>query len=347
MSRLLGIIVCATLTIVAWFMSQLPFAPFTIAHGVHPIEPIIIAMLLGLAFHSLTKAHSKLIPGIRYTSKQVLFFGVILLGSRLNISMILGLSWYIGAILILSILGGALVPLIISSKLNIKRNTRILIAIGTAICGSAAIAACAGAIEASEEEVALSVSVINLLGLLAIFIFPLVAHSLHLPEQTMGLWTGISIQAVPQVVAAGLSYGPQAAMTATFIKLIRVLLLAPAILITRLSTTRTHSHLQSSICWRQYCPPFIIGFFIMMALNSLHFFQRVTLLGYSINLHNLLNTASSLCLAMALCAIGLSTSIQRLLKAGSGPMLLATAGALSITILSLAGLKILTYGLVN
>ena len=113
-------------------------------------------------------------------------------------------------------------------------STSRLIAIGTAICGSSAIAAAAPVIQAKQKDIAISIACVNLLGLLAVFALPLIGSHFKLSDQQFGVWSGISIQAVPQVIAAGLSYSANAGNIATLIKLVRVCLLGPFLIVLRI-----------------------------------------------------------------------------------------------------------------
>ena len=111
--------------------------------------------------------------------------------------------------------------------LKLWKRTALLIGAGTAICGNSAIVAVAPLIDATDEDLMLSMSTINLLGLPLMFLFPLAGAMLGLGDQAYGVWAGTSIHAVPQVVAAAFAFSPGAGSIATLVKLVRVALLAP------------------------------------------------------------------------------------------------------------------------
>ncbi len=188
------------------------------------------ALVLGMIFRNCFALPSIVNPGIHIAETSILSMAIVLIGLNLDISRIgqfeistilfviaattvaLGLAWWLGA------------------WFGFDRKIRLLLGVGTAICGSSAIAACAPMITDDEREIGLSVAVVNLLGILGILILPLVAEYLGFDAFQGGLLVGSSLQAVGQVVAAGYSISDQAGELATVVKMGRVSLLMPLVL---------------------------------------------------------------------------------------------------------------------
>lgn len=332
-----GILLSAILAIMAYVIQGLPFAPFTLASGAHPVDAVLVAIVLGLLVGNVWPTVKRYQAGIDFSSKNVLSVAIVLLGAGLNVHDLFALPWLSLGVLVIAVVAIFFITRSLGRLFGVASKTTVLVAIGTAICGSSAIAAAAPTINADQHDVALSITTINLVGLVAIVIFPVLGHFLRLNDTVFGLWAGISIQAVPQVVAAGILYGPLAAKVATVVKLVRVLLLAPFVLWLKVHTVRTNPTRAATgqVLWQQFLPPFILFFMLMVLLRAIGVVRDVTLLGQAIPLLWLLSKTSGFLMSMALGAIGLKTDLNRCFSAGLSVWALALVAAIILALISL------------
>lgn len=175
-----------------------------------------------------------------------------------TISVTLALGWWVGR------------------RLALDRKTTTLISVGTAVCGGSAIAAVSAVIAASEAEIAVSIGTIFLLNAVALYVFPVAGHLLHLSQAQFGLWAGVAIHDISSVVGAGLSYGPGALQTATAVKLSRTLWIVPLTLAiafglgqrTAAGAAPDHARRPRKL---KIAVPWFIGFFLLASLLRSYF----------------------------------------------------------------------------
>ena len=225
----LGTVLCFVIAFVALKIAVLPFAPFTLQNNIHPISSEIIAILLGIFISNITKIPSNFGAGIDFTTKDVLAIAIILLGAKLNLQYIIKSSSAIFIIDIISVILNLLIGIWVCNKLQLEKNIAILLIIGNAICGSSAIIVLAPLIKASQHQISIALIVSSFLGLIAIFIYPVLGNFLKIDHQVFGIWTGSTVQSVPQVLATGFTFSQEAGDLATITKLMKILLLAPTV----------------------------------------------------------------------------------------------------------------------
>lgn len=336
---LLGVYFCFFLALLATVLSHLPFWPFTLSSGQHPLEAVVLAILLGMVVNVFWRVPASLQVGLRVCAKRALAMAIVLLGARLNWHMLASLSLHVLWIIIGSVLLSLLFSYLLCRLLNVNKNVGLLIAMGTAICGSAAIAATLPLTSSSDDEAAISLSAINLLGLLALFLFPVLGRLWHMPMMHYAVWAGCSIQAVPQTIAAAFAYGSSAGLFGTVVKLARVLMLAPVLmLVATLQHVRSRCDASSPAwSWQKMLPPFILGFLLMMCFNSWGWLTPPTFWPWQASPQVMMAAVSQFLMAMALAAIGLRTSFSGLYQAGKKPLLYALLAAVGLAALS-AGL---------
>jgi len=225
------------------------------------VAGILFALLIGHPF-----AHWN-----HHVTKWLLQICVVLLGFGMNLPMVLRLGLN-GSVFAAATIGATLLlGYWLGRKLALDGKTSTLISVGTAICGGSAIAAVSSVIGASEAEIAVSIGTIFLLNAVALYIFPLAGHLLHLSQAQFGLWAGVAIHDISSVVGAGMSYGPDALTTATAVKLSRTLWIVPLTLalafgLTRqkpvgagVEVSRQNKHFKIAVPW-------FIGFFLLASL---------------------------------------------------------------------------------
>ncbi|MEG3132397.1 YeiH family protein [Rouxiella sp. T17] len=287
---------------------------------------IALGMVAGNTF--FPKAKPRCAEGVNFAKQKLLRLGIILYGFKLTFAQItdVGASGIVIDLLTLS--STFLLACWLGKKVfKLDEHTTLLIGAGSSICGAAAIMATAPVIKAEGEKVTVAVATVVIFGTLAIFLYPwlwqlnLAHHWLTLSETQFGIYSGSTIHEVAQVVAAGHGVSPEAENTAVIAKMIRVMLLAPFLLLLGLWRGRQHtkrvgtlekpSNLLSTIA----IPWFAVGFIIVAAFNSFNLLPATWV-------QNLLKL-DTLLLAMAMAALGLTTHFSALRQAGIKPLLMA------------------------
>jgi uncharacterized membrane protein YadS len=237
--------------------------------------------------------------------------------------------------------------------LGVPRDLRTLIGVGTGICGGSAIAAVSPVIEAASTDVAYAISTIFLFNIAAVLVFPLIGHAIGMSQQSFGLFAGTAVNDTSSVVATAATYGSAAASHAVVVKLVRTLMIIPICLGLAALTARGHRSapepgvvadgrvpVVAAVSARlspgrvvRLVPWFLIGFVVAAALNS----GGVIPAGA----HGPLQRLSVFLVAVALSAIGLSTDVAALRKAGPKPLLLGALLWITVAAASL-GLQALT-----
>lgn len=292
-----------------WF-SQLGLSALTIA--------IVGGMLLGNTLYPRIAVLSH--HGVSFAKGQILRLGIILFGFKLTFQDIAAVG--IGGILIDACVLTSTFLLAFwlgRRKLGLDEQSVILIGAGSSICGAAAILATEPVVKAHAEKVAVAVATVVVFGTLAMFVYPLLfslVQALGVSEFAYGVFAGSTVHEVAQAVAAGRAVSEQAATSAVITKMIRVMMLAPFMVI--LSTWLARRHPAGRNGARRISVPwFALGFLAMAGFNSLHWLPPAWV-AQLIALDNLL-------LAMAMGALGLTTHVSAIRRAGSKPMWLAGA----------------------
>ena len=280
-SKLPGVALTAVIAIAALFINRLPFAPFTI-DGRHPIDAMLIAIVLGMLIRNLLSLSDGARPGIQFSVKKILPFAIVLMGAKLDFNYVLDVSARALAISTICVILALVLTIWLARRVGVSQKLGILIGIGTAICGGTAIAVSAPTIEADENDTAFAITTITLFGLIAIFVFPVIGHLAGMDDYQFGVWAGIGIQATPQVMAAGFAYSEAAGEIAVIVKLVRVLLLAPLLVglgiwYTRHKRQQQQAHVSRKTRWTTLFPPFILGFIALAVANTLNLLPDFTI----------------------------------------------------------------------
>jgi uncharacterized integral membrane protein (TIGR00698 family) len=296
--------------------------------GLDHFSPMIIAIVLGVAFHNLLGSPARALPGIGFALRTLLRAGVVLLGLQLTAQDLIdvgpaGLA-IIAATLAITFLGTKA----LGRLLGVERRLAELIAAGTAVCGASAIIATNTVTQGSDEDVSYAVACVTIFGTAAMFLYPVLPGVLHLTPRAFGLWAGASIHEVAQVVAAGFQAGKEAGAFGTVAKLARVAMLAPLVLLLALRPRADAGHRRGKIQF----PLFVLGFIALIGVNSLHVLPAQTTA--------LAAPITTFLLTMALSAMGLSTDIRRLRARGLRPLALAALAWLVVAGTSLTLVKV-------
>jgi uncharacterized integral membrane protein (TIGR00698 family) len=348
-----GYYLTALTAAIAYAIHYLPIAPFRVASESavrRPISAAIIAILAGVVIRNLFPVPHSIIEGCKVIVRKAVPLTIVLTGAGLNLALLTTVGVKALTITVICIVVATAAAYYCGRLFGLWPKTALLIGAGTAICGNSAIVAVAPLIDAADEDVTLSVGTINIMGLLLMFILPLAGGILKLPDEAFGVWSGSTIHAVPQVVAAAFAYSQKAGTLATLVKLVRVTLLAP-FMIALIFIYARQRKAAVTVHYSRLVPPFVWGFLAVALLNtaslmpSLQFHVAPWVTGaardFSLSSVSLLSEAGNILLTLAMAAMGLEVSVRRLAKVGGPAVLTGLAAAAILCLASLALIKAL------
>lgn len=327
LDRLLpGVTLVAVVTGAAYGLRQVP--------GLGGVNPMFSAMLVGMVFANFTTVPQPAIPGVQMLGKKMLRFAVAMLGLQLTLTQVYEVGATGMALLTLIVVLTYSSTILVGGWLGVSPGLSRLLAAGTSICGASAIAAANSVEQAKEEEVSYAIACITLFGTLAIVAYPVLATLLNLDALSFGFWTGASVHEVAQVVATGFQGGDEAGELAVVVKLSRVLLLAPLLIMVVLLAARRQKN-QSGLPLgpAQMFPVFVAGFIVLMLANTAGIVPDV--------IRDPIVKATPVMLTAALGALGLGTQFSALRAKGARPLLLAAFATIFISVASLIALPLL------
>lgn len=317
-NKLPGIALSALIAIPAWLLGK----AFPIIGG--PVLGILFGMVL--AFWKRPEFFNS---GVQYTSKKLLQYSIILLGFEMNLFNIFKVGKQTLVLMAFTLTAAFLTAFVAGKLLKLDGNTKILIGVGSAICGGSAIAATAPVIHADDDEVAHSISTIFLFNVIAAFLFPFLGHVFGMNDQSFGLWAGTAINDTSSVVAAGYSFSNAAGNLAVIVKLTRTLMIVPVTLILAFYTSKKNAGSQKSgYSIVKIFPWFVLGFVGASVIN--------TFLPMPAGMSGFLSQAGKFVIVMAMASIGLNTNLVKLVKSGGKPILLGFICWAVLAITSLA-----------
>lgn len=282
-------------------------------------SPMIIGIILGMLYANSLRNNlpDTWVPGIQFCSKKVLRLGIILYGFRLTFQDILNVG--IAGIVIdtivvaVTILGG----IYIGKLLKMDRETALLTSVGSGICGAAAVLGAESTIRTQPYKTAVAVATVVIFGTISMFLYPIAYRSgiIDLSPQEMGIYAGSTLHEVAHAVGAGNAMGPEISNVAIIVKMIRVMLLVPVLLILGFWVAKRNTKGQNGEKGKLSIPWFAVGFLVVIAINSLNLFPQSIVDG--------INYFDTFLLTMAMAALGAETSIDKFKKAGAKPFVLA------------------------
>jgi uncharacterized integral membrane protein (TIGR00698 family) len=300
------------------------------------LEALVIAILLGVLVRTLWAPGAIWRPGINFSAKTLLEIAIVLLGASLSASTV----WALGPILLFGIVTIVAVSIAssyaICSAFGLPPRMCILIACGNSICGNSAIVAVAPIIGATSDEVASSIAFTAVLGVVVVLTLPLLVPILELSLTQYGVLAGLTVYAVPQVLAATLPIGALSNQVGTVVKLVRVLMLGPVVLGLSLLTRRARRDADDAPrgkwpAFQELVPWFILGFLFFALARSLGFIPG--------DLVRPLRMIAAVLTTIAMAALGLGVDVRTVAKAGPR---VATAVTVSLVVLA-----VISYALIR
>jgi len=269
----------------------------------------VIALALGIAARTSLGERHALRPGLAFCARYVLQAAIVALGTTLSLGQVGSVGRSTLPVLAGTLAAAFLVAAVAGRLLGVPSRLRTLVGVGTGICGASAIAAVSGVVAATEAEIAYAVSTIFAFNLVAVLLFPPLGHLLGLSQSSFGVWAGTAVNDTSSVVAAAYAYGPTAGSHAVLVKLTRTLAILPV------AGALALRH-RSGVRWTQIVPWFLLWFALAASLDTAGVIPGAW--------HGALQQLAVGLITVALAAVGLTTDLRALRRAGARPLLLGT-----------------------
>jgi uncharacterized integral membrane protein (TIGR00698 family) len=304
-----GVLLCGLVALASLAFEEVE--QFALAHAY--IEALVVAILLGMAIRAFWIPAGHWQTGIGFSAKQLLEIAVMLLGASIKFRAIAASGFLLLGAIAVTVIVALMLSFSLSRLLGLSPRLSILIACGNSICGNTAIATVAPVIGADSDEIASSISFTAILGVMTVLGLPLLIPLLQLSATQYGILAGLTVYAVPQVLAATIPAGLVSTQIGTLVKLMRVLMLGPVVVSLSLLT----SHLQGGVQIEQekkavgvfrFVPWFIVGFLVLAALRSFHIVPG--------ELVSPLTKITTFLTVVSMAALGLGVDIRVLARVG-------------------------------
>ena len=343
--KFMGVYFCALVAAFATFLGKLNIGSFSMEIVGAPVISILTGMLITMAAPSLAGS-ANLKDGIKYTSKKVLQYAVIILGFSLNLGTIAKMGSQSLPVILSTISASLITAFLMMKLLKLDGKVACLIGVGSSICGGSAVAATAPVIEADDEQVAQAISVIFLFNVIAAFIFPTLGYNLGFGSEGFAIFAGTAVNDTSSVTAVASTaeglYGVEGILSsAVTVKLVRTLAIIPitlSIALFRAWQAKKSGEKGADFSVKKIFPWFILYFIAASIITS-----AVALLPasaftsfYSGTFVKAMKWLAKFFIAMAMCAIGLNTNLVKLVKNGGKPIALGFSCWLMISLVSIA-----------
>jgi uncharacterized integral membrane protein (TIGR00698 family) len=314
-----GIIVVAIISVISYLVSLLPVVEDL------GISPLIIGIILGMIYAHTIKpiTPSNWGPGVVFCCKRILRIAIIFFGFHLSFQLIasVGIHGFLASILMLATT--FVIGMYLGQKVfGLDRDSSILISAGSSVCGAAAVLAAESVIKSEPYKAAMAVGTVVVFGTIAMFIYPIVMKAgwLGFDDMNYGIFTGATIHEVAQVVAAGDAVSEKAEVVAVTVKMIRVLMIAPLLIIVGLWIASQAKKAAAASGGQAdkvkvVIPWFAVGFILVAAFNSLDWLPA--------DVVAVILIIDKFLLTMAMTALGVETHVSKFKQAGIKPMVLA------------------------
>jgi len=305
------------------------------------IDAIVLAILIGAAIRSVWTPPAALRPGVEFSARTLLEIAVVLLGASVSAATVMAIGPGLLAGTAVVVVLALAVSYGLGRLLRLPHRMAVLIACGNAICGNSAIAAVAPVIDADAEDVSAAIAFTAVLGVAVVLLLPLLGALLQMTDVRYGVLAGLTVYAVPQVLAATMPVGAVATQAGTLIKLVRVLMLGPVVLglavLTAFGREGEAGPVQEGaktprrgVALHQLVPWFIVGFLLMMGARSLDLIPASAL--------PVMSETTKVLTVLSMAALGLSTDARAVARSG--------VRIASVVVLSLLALMGLALGLI-
>jgi uncharacterized integral membrane protein (TIGR00698 family) len=323
-SILPGVLLAAALAGLARWLHTIP--------AISAVSALMFAILLGMVLRNTIGMHPALQPGIKFSMRRLLRLAIMLLGFQLSLHQIRQVGGIGFLIVTTTLVCTFLFTVRLGKLLGVDPKLTELLAAGTSICGASAVVATNTITDGTDEDVAYAIAVVTALGTASVVLYPLASAAMTMPAASYGLWTGASIHEIAQVIAAAFQGGPVSAQYGTISKLSRVMLLAPVVFLLGYLADRKRRRGESG---KVPFPLFLVGFLAMIGVNTMGILTAEWTAR--------LVFVNQFLLALALAAMGLETSVRKLIGEGLRPFLVGAGAWCFISALSLGLIRALYW----
>ncbi len=339
-----GLMLCIVVTVAAGLLQAVEVRLVGQAY----LEALVLAILLGVAIRTLWTPGERWRPGVGFSAKILLEVAVVLLGASVSAATVLALGPALLGGIVLTVAVAIAASYAIGRALGLPQRMAVLVACGNSICGNSAIAAVAPVIGADGDDVASSIAFTAVLGVIVVLLLPLLVPLLQMSLTQYGVLAGLTVYAVPQVLAATLPIGELSNQVGTVVKLVRVLMLGPVVLALSLLTRRLRDEADEAApavtagdrpkrggpALHELVPWFIVGFLVMLAARTFGLIPEGLLAP--------IKTAASLLTTVSMAALGLGVDVRVVARAGARvtaavTLSLAVLGGISLGLIRLLG----------
>jgi uncharacterized integral membrane protein (TIGR00698 family) len=313
-SMLHGILLMALFACAAFYIGEMNWVKAL------SLSPLVVGIILGMLYANSLRNNlpDTWVPGITFSSKRILRFGIILYGFKLSFQDVVAVGFPAIVIDAVVVTVTILLGIFVGKLLKMDRSIALLTACGSAICGAAAVMGVDGAIRPKPYKTAVAVATVVIFGTLSMFLYPILyrAGIFDLPADQMGIFAGATIHEVAHVVGAGNAMGAAISDSAIIVKMIRVMMLVPVLLVIAFVVSKDVARrADGAEKTKINIPWFAIFFLVVIGFNSLDLLSE--------SIVEFINTLDTFLLTMAMTALGAETSIDKFKKAGFKPFLLA------------------------
>jgi len=327
----LGFATLITLVALALGAAQEPFFDYAV------LEPLVLALLLGLAVRALWPPRDVFLPGIGFAAKQLLEFAIVLLGASLNLAAIVDAGFQLLLAVVISVSVTLVAGVVLGRLAGLSTRLSILIAVGNAICGNSAIAAVAPVIRAKKQEIASAIALTAVLGIGVVLTLPALISLFDLTDERYGVIAGLTVYAVPQVLAATIPVSAEAGQLASLVKLTRVLLLGPVVaLFAWIARKGDEGEATTGLSLGKFLPWFVIGFVALALLRTASVIPA--------GLGDLAKDASRILTSIAMAGLGLSVDLRSVRSSGPRVALVVTGLTILLVTMALAIVTVMEIG---
>lgn len=325
--KLSGVLLVALMSFTAFFMAQWPWIKAL------SFSPLIVGIILGMVYANTLRRYmpESWNAGLKICTKQVLRTGIVLYGFRLTLSQVAAVGLPAIVVDIIIIAGTIGLGLLLGKLFKMDRDTALMTSVGSAICGAAAVLGAEPVVKCNIHKTAIAVSTVVIFGTLSMFLYPIMYRSgmlSALSDTQVAIYTGSTLHEVAHVAGAGNAMDPTDALgiaaTATITKMIRVILLAPVLIIMALCLKKPSENGAKA---KITIPWFAILFLVMICVNTLlqglDFLPQDFLSKAIYGKGSLLESADTFLLTMAMVALGMDTTVEKFKMAGAKPFYLA------------------------
>lgn len=314
-SMLHGVLLMALFSCAAFYIGEINFLKEI------SLSPMIIGIILGMAYANSLRNHlpATWVPGILFCSKRLLRLGIILYGFRLTFQDVMNVGTAGILIDVIVVTVTIFLGVAIGRALKMDKDLTLLTSIGSAICGAAAVLGAESTIQTKPYKTAVAVATVVIFGTISMFLYPIMYRTglLDLSPQQMGIYSGSTLHEVAHAVGAGNAMGAEVSNVAVIVKMIRVMLLVPVLIILGywVAARMAKDNDASGEKGKLTVPWFAFGFLAVIGFNSFNLLPEAAI--------DAINYFDTFLLTMAMTALGAETSIDKFKKAGAKPFVLA------------------------